>query len=267
MIAAYAAENSAKCRPVDGKRRARPVWVLVMLALLAAAGIAGFCALGTWQMERRVWKLALIDRVEKRIHAAPTPAPGPAAWATVNAADDEYRRVRVSGHFLNEKETLVQAVTSLGGGYWVLTPFQTDEGFTVLINRGFVPPDRRDAESRAEGQIAGETMVTGLLRMTEPKGGFLRANDPAAERWYSRDVSAIAAARGLTQIAPYFIDADATANPGGLPVGGLTKVTFHNSHLVYAVTWYSLALMLFGAALRLAREEWRLRRGDSFVTA
>jgi surfeit locus 1 family protein len=102
--------------------------------------------------------------------------------------------------------------------------------------------------------------VTGLLRLTEPKGGFLRANDPAADRWYSRDVEAMAAARGLTDTAPYFIDADATPNPGGLPVGGLTVVAFRNSHLVYALTWFALALMLAALTVRVAREELRIRR-------
>jgi surfeit locus 1 family protein len=101
--------------------------------------------------------------------------------------------------------------------------------------------------------------VTGLLRITEPKGGFLRANDPAAERWYSRDVAAIAAARGLADAAPYFIDADAAPNPGGLPVGGLTIVAFPNSHLVYAITWYGLAVMLAGAVLYVVRDERRVR--------
>ncbi len=93
--------------------------------------------------------------------------------------------------------------------------------------------------------------VTGLLRITEPGGGFLRHNDPAAERWYSRDVQAIAAARGLADVAPYFIDAERAAagardGPPG-PGPGLTVLAFPNSHLVYAITWYALALMVAGA--------------------
>ena len=92
--------------------------------------------------------------------------------------------------------------------------------------------------------------VTGLLRASEPGGGFLRANDPARDRWYSRDVAAIARARGLGEVAPFFIDADATPNPGGYPVGGLTVVAFRNDHLVYALTWFGLAgLSLFGVLL------------------
>ncbi|PWC36597.1 Surfeit locus 1 family protein [Azospirillum sp. TSO35-2] len=246
--------------PAGGTTKgARPVWALALFGVLALAGIAGLTALGVWQLERRVWKLDLIERVDARIHAAPVATPGPDTWPAVTAAKDEYRRVRVTGRFLNDRETLVQAVTDLGGGFWVLTPLRTDDGFTVLVNRGFVPPEKRDPASRAAGQPEGETSITGLLRMTEPKGGFLRANDPAAGRWFSRDVAAIAAARGLGEVAPYFIDADATPNPGGGPVGGLTVVSFPNSHLGYALTWFALDLMLIGWVALVARSEARRR--------
>nr|WP_211113561.1 SURF1 family protein [Azospirillum endophyticum] len=241
------------------RTRARPVWALALFGLLALAGIAGLTALGIWQLERRVWKLDLIERVDARIHASPVPAPGPEAWPSVTAASDEYRRVAVTGRLMNDRETLVQAVSDLGGGFWVMTPLVTDRGFTVLVNRGFVPPEKRDPASRAEGQPQGEVTVAGLLRLTEPKGGFLRSNDPAAGRWYSRDVAAIATAAGLKDAAPYFIDADGTRSPGGWPVGGLTVVSFPNSHLGYALTWFALDLMLVGAVLFVIRSEMRRR--------
>lgn len=96
--------------------------------------------------------------------------------------------------------------------------------------------------------------MTGLLRLSEPGGAFLRANDPAGDRWFSRDVAAIAAAKGLANVKLYFIDADATPNMGGLPIGGLTVVTFRNSHLVYALTWYALAIMSVGAVYLVLRQ-------------
>lgn len=216
---------------------------------------AGFTALGVWQIERRAWKLDLIARVDARIHALAVPPPARADWARVNARDDAYRHVRATGSFLHDRETLVQAVTERGAGFWVLTPLSTDQG-TVLVNRGFVPPERRDPASRRAGQ--GPVTVTGLLRISEPGGAFLRANDPAAGRWYSRDVAAIARARGLGEVAPFFIDADATPNPGGYPVGGLTVVAFPNNHLVYALTWFGLAaLSAWGAALILRKAKWK----------
>ncbi len=209
--------------------------------------------LGTWQIERRAWKLDLIARVDARVHAAPVSAPGPADWAMVGV-DDAYRHVCLSGAFLDGEETLVQAVTEEGAGFWVLTPLRRADGSVVLVNRGFVPGERKDPATRRDGQIAGEATVTGLLRLTEPGGAFLRSNAPRDGRWYSRDVAAIAAARGLSHVAPYFVDADATpANPGGLPIGGLTVIAFPNNHLVYAITWFAMALMLAAACVYVLR--------------
>ncbi|WP_370880112.1 SURF1 family protein [Labrys monachus] len=236
-------------------RRPRSLRTLLALALVAAFAVIGLTSLGVWQIERRAWKLDLIARVDRRVHAAPAPAPGPAAWPALNAGDDAYRRVAVGGRFLAGRDALVQAVTERGAGYWVLTPFQADGGFVVLIDRGFVPADAAKHIPASQA-----TTVTGLLRMTEPGGAFLRHNDPAGGRWYSRDVAAIAGAAGLPQAAPYFIDADATAADPGAPIGGLTVIAFPNNHLVYALTWFGLALMAAGWSVFLARDEWRLRR-------
>ena len=218
----------------------------------AAALIVAAClvALGVWQLERRVWKHELIAAVETRVHAPLVAAPGADRWGRVPAAKDAYRRVTATGQFRHDRETLVQAVTDRGAGYWVLTPLETPD-FTLLVNRGFVPKGRSDVTSRAAGNVAGTTTVTGLLRISEPDGAFLRSNDPAADRWYSRDVAAIAKARGLDKSAPYFVDADSAANPGGYPVGGLTVIRFADNHLVYALTWFALAVLALFFAWRL----------------
>jgi surfeit locus 1 family protein len=215
-----------------GKRR--------FLVLLCLVGFILFGALGIWQVERRAWKLDLIARVDARVHAAPAAVP-----RTFDARADEYRRVQVSGSFLQDRDTLVDALTERGAGFWIMTPLRTGDGL-ILINRGFVPPERKASYFRPTGPVA----ITGLMRVTESKGRFLRRNDPARDRWYSRDVAAIAKARGLGKVAPYFIDADATPNPGGYPIGGMTVIAFRNMHLVYALTWFGLAIMcLAGLAL------------------
>ena len=231
---------------------------LILGAVVFAVLFAGFSALGVWQVQRLAWKQELIRQVDARIHAAPVAAPPPDQVVTRQA--DQYRRVVVSGRFDHQHEALVKAVTDLGPGFWVMTPLTTDRGFTVLINRGFVPSERQKPAERAAAQVEGETTVVGLLRLTEPDGGFLRANDPAGDRWFSRDVAGIAKARGFSSpVAPYFIDADATPNPGGWPRGGLTVVRFANSHLIYALTWFGLALMSAAGFVLFAREEKRRR--------
>ncbi|WP_375394253.1 SURF1 family protein [uncultured Sphingomonas sp.] len=201
-----------------------------LIALVWIVAIGGLLGLGTWQVHRRTWKLDLIARVDARIHAASVPAPPDAT------KDDAYRRVVATGAFLIGKDSFVQAVTDRGPGWWVMTPLRTTAGRTILVNRGYVA-------DRHAPPVPGPIRVTGLLRLTEPGGGFLRRNDPTADHWYSRDVDAIAARRGLGRVAPYFIDADDGHTGPGQPVGGLTVIAFPNNHLVYAITWYTLAVM------------------------
>jgi surfeit locus 1 family protein len=229
---------------VTGRRRKRRY-----LLLLCLSGFALFASLGTWQVERRSWKLDLIARVDARLNAAPVAPPARASKA------DEYRRVEVSGQFLHAKETLVDALTERGAGSWVMTPLQADDR-VIMVNRGFVPPDRRDPSTREAGQVSTPVVVSGLLRLTEPGGRFLRPNVPAQDRWYSRDVEAIGRSRGVKASAPYFIDADASPNPGGFPIGGMTVVRFRNMHLAYALTWFALAAMCLAGAFLAKGGKW-----------
>ncbi len=264
--------------PTHPPRSAFARRVLGVAALLLAAL---FLALGTWQVVRLQWKLDLIERVESRVHAEPVAPPPPARWAQVSKESDEYRRVRLAGHYLYEFTAPVQAVSELGAGFWLLTPLCTAEGHIVFINRGFIPaadnkpgtyPARRAAADPCANGGEG-VEVTGLLRISEPGGGFLRENDPANNRWFSRDVQALAAARGLQGgapngapvVAPFFVDAGKNQDPQAAPeraVGGLTVVSFTNNHLVYALTWYALALMVAAAWWWIGRHGATMRDDD-----
>lgn len=246
--------------PAPADRRLRRA----LLALAGAALFLGFVALGTWQMERRAWKLALIERVDQRAHAAPVIPPKPDQWPAVSAESHEYLPVAMQGRWLDGKTVLTQAVTELGAGFWVMTALQLTDGTQVLVNRGFVPQDQRAQWLGAPGPGPVETRVEGLLRISEPGGGFLRTNDPAQQRWYSRDVAAISQALQLPHAAPYFVDAGlpgaAHTGAGVWPRPGMTVIAFRNTHLVYALTWYGLALMVVAASWFVARYERRLGR-------
>ena len=216
----------------------------VPIAALAALAALLLAALGVWQIERRAWKLDLIARVDARLHAPAVPPPATAG------PDDAYLRVRATGEWIAGPPVRVKAVTALGSGWWAMNALSTPAG-TVLINRGFVPDNARVPPPSARGPA----IVDGLLRLSEPGGAFLRRNQPEADRWFSRDVAAIARARGWPSPLPYFIDADAISG-ASWPRGGLTVVRFPNNHLVYALTWFALS----GLAAFFA---WRIMRGPA----
>nr|WP_232511961.1 SURF1 family protein [Herbaspirillum sp. meg3] len=267
--AAASATREATARPrSSGLRRFLPR----ILALSMLVVFLGFLALGTWQVKRLFWKLDLIERVDRRVHAAPVAAPGPAIWPSITADSHEYLHVHTAGTYLYSQTARVQAVTIYGSGYWLLTPLRAADGTIILINRGYIATGAHDVK---EGASDGPAEVSGLLRISERGGGFLRHNDPAADRWFSRDVQAIADVRKLSNVAPYFVDVDAasngsaqqdgraTARAAGEPIGGLTVIAFPNNHLVYALTWYGLALMTAGAGFWVMRDEKRRRAARS----
>lgn len=240
----------------------RSTALVATLLLLAALLSAGLCALGLWQLQRLAWKEGLIARIAQSQQAAPTPLPARSTWAGISKEQDEYRRVQLRGQFIHEQQTLVRASTALGTGYWVMTPLRLADGGTLLVNRGYVGSGQLTAESRGEAALGPpDQLVTGLLRISEPGGSLLQQNEPSAQRWYSRDVAAIAQAQGLQQpVAPFFIDAIQQPDSPPWPRAGLTVLTFNNKHLGYALTWFTLALMVLAAGAYLLHTELRLRR-------
>lgn len=208
---------------------------------IALPMLAALLALGTWQLYRLDWKRDLIARIEQRVNAPPVPLPvqiaDPAAW--------EYRRVVVTGTFLHERELHVLGHTRRGNlGYHVVTPLRrTDGGGLVLVDRGWVPSDRKEPPARAEGQVGGPTAVEGIVRLPWPQGLFVPDNDPARNIWFWTDAAAMERAVGAA-LPPLLVEAGPAPNPGGLPVGGQTRLQIPNNHLQYAMTWYGMAVAL-----------------------
>jgi surfeit locus 1 family protein len=239
---------------------------LVILAALSVVAFAILVGLGIWQLERLAWKEALIARVEAGLAAHPAAAPGPDAWPALDLRDVEYAPVEVAGVFDHRHEihvvhTLVEPKGPKGGiGYQVFTPFRTDEGWWVYVNRGFVPEANEDPATRSAGQIEGETRVVGLLRAPSGRSWFTPGDDVQGNAWFSRDPALFATASGLPAdaVAPYIIDARFDPDlPGGLPQGGETIVSFPNNHLQYAVTWFGLAAVLLVVFVVFAGKRFR----------
>ena len=216
---------------------------LPVFSLAAAVAFALLVSLGVRQVHRLHWKLDLIAQVNRNLTLPPVSLDK----ALAMGKGAEYRRVALDGRFDNAKEAYVFA-TGPGGApvYHVLTPFVTDGGRALLVDRGIVPVELRDPAKRAAGLVEGERRIAGVWRTPDAPGLFTPNADRARRIWYSRDVTAIAAADRIALAAPVMVEADAAPNPGGWPKGGQTVVAFRNEHLQYAITWFGLAAALFG---------------------
>jgi surfeit locus 1 family protein len=222
--------------PRRGWRGPRAAFALVL------AGFAILAALGTWQVERLAWKRDLIATMEARLAMAPLPV-----GDLLNSGPIEnFRPVRATGIFLHDREMYLAARSYQGRlGYHVVTPLElADGGTAVLVDRGWVPADRKAPDSRAAGQVPGKVTVEGIARRPSVPSLFTPDNRPDQNLWYWADLPAMAAHAGLAAAPPLLIEAGPAANPGGLPIGGQTHVNLPNNHLQYAITWYALALVL-----------------------
>ena len=167
----------------------------------AVVGLVILLALGIWQLERLQWKEGLIARVTAGLTAAPVAAPAPATWPSLDVSGMEYTPVVVHGHFLNDREmyataTLTEPKGKLGGyGLFVMTPFQTDDGWVVFVDRGFVPFELKAPSARAGSEIEGETTVSGPIRAPIDRSWFMPADDKAGNQWFSRDPRAVCRGR------------------------------------------------------------------------
>ena len=215
------------------------------LTFATVIAFATLCGLGVWQgFIRLPQKLALIATVNGHMAAPPLILDNVMA---LKPDDAQYRRVTLSGRFDHAKEAYVFTTDTSGAAvYHVLTPFTTNDGKLLMVDRGEVPKEKLDPASRAQGNLQGDVTLTGVWRVPDAPGLFTPPPDTAHRIWYSRDLAAIAAADHLALSAPALIEADATPNPGGYPAGGQTVVSFRNQHLSYAVTWFGLAIVLLG---------------------
>jgi surfeit locus 1 family protein len=220
-----------------------------LLGLTAATlvGLAILIGLGVWQLHRLEWKEGLIAQIEARSKAAPITLKEAIALSR-EGGDPSYTRVRVEGRFLHDKELHLYAQALNGEPGWhVITPLDTVDGDLVLIDRGFVPNNLKEASSRPQGQVEGVVAVTGLVRLSESHGPFTPDNEPDANRWFWRDLPGMMYSLYPTATIrelPFYLEAEKSDVPGGYPQGGQTRLELPNNHLQYAITWFLLAACL-----------------------
>jgi surfeit locus 1 family protein len=225
---------------------------VIEATVFAVVGVAILVGLGIWQLDRKVWKENLIATVTAQLARAPEDLPSRESWPRLVPEGNEYTRVTFPAEFIDGEEALVYSAGSAfrpdvqGPGYWVFAPARLAGGSIVLVDRGYVPPERKDPASRAQGAPHGTVEVVGVMRWPETRGLFTPADDPKTNVWYLRDPKAMAADKKWATAAPFYIDQESPMPLGGRPKPGKLSVELPDNHLQYAITWFGLALALAG---------------------
>lgn len=222
------------------------VFTLVMVAI--------FIGLGVWQLQRRVAKHALIAALTERLAAEPEPLPDAAQWARLDPARDEFRRVTLTATYARAPDAMVYSAGSAvrediaGPGTWAFLPARLASGETVAINAGFVENTMQDraVEDRAVAKlVTGQPVTfTGYLRFPEHAGLLTPAENRTGRLWFVRDHEAMASQLGWGHVAPFYIDLEQPVPANGVPKPGPLSVHLRDEHMQYAITWFSLAVVV-----------------------
>jgi cytochrome oxidase assembly protein ShyY1 len=226
----------------------------VGFALFTLAMVAIFVGLGVWQLQRRVEKHALIAALTERLGAVPVPLPDAAQWSQLDPAQDEFRRVTFTATYAHAPDAMVYSAGSAvrgdisGPGTWAFLPARLAGGETVVVNTGFVENtmQQREVEDRAIAKlVTGQPVtLTGYLRFPEHAGLLTPAENRAKRLWFVRDHEAMASALQWGKVAPFYIDLEQPVPANGVPKPGPLTVHLRDEHMQYAITWFSLAVVV-----------------------
>lgn len=209
---------------------------------ITAVALIVLITLGSWQMNRLNWKQDVIRQMNEKSSLEPMELP-----AVIDNFDElKYRRVKLKGEFMHEKEVhlFVGARSERGRpGYDILTPFKKEDGSYVLVDRGWVDYDKKLAANRLETLVKGVVEIEGMVQNAEHKGRFTPDNDVEKNLWFWIDIDAIKSYAGV-HLKNLYIRALKKEGDNTYPIAGEKIIKIRNDHLQYAITWYSFAIIL-----------------------
>jgi surfeit locus 1 family protein len=224
---------------------------------MTAVMLVTLLGLGTWQVNRMVWKADILAAIALAERAPPVP---------LGATPPRFARVRAEGVFhpvtaLYGAEVRTVATLPTGGAR-LLAVLQRDGAAPVLVDRGWVPVGH--PASPPPAMPAEPASVEGYVRPPDSAGPFAATDDLANRRFFTLDPATIGPALGIPNLAPFILVA---LGPAGSPTMGnptmgnpdpaRTLPRPANNHLAYAITWYGLAAGLLVIFALYARKVLR----------
>lgn len=225
-------------------------------------GIAIFCAasilLGFWQTDRAKEQAAVNEVLAGRLASDPVPLEA-LILDGVEQADEDLLGwpVSISGTWVAEEQVLIRGRALEGTpGFWVVAPLLTDEGFAVLVNRGWVGLEFDDP---LDGRLTPtDPTVEGITTPGERHTG-VGPQDPADGHLSVLgilDIDRIGSQAGL-DLEPVVVQSTSeTGEPVPLP---LPDTDDPGPHIAYAIQWFGFAAV--GAIGFLALAGRQLGRG------
>jgi len=236
-------------------------------------GASGFFVWGgSWQWRRRCEKIDVIEKRHNRLRSNPVACP--TSLKTSELENLEYQPIAVRGWIDLSKEKIIGARTApyplegdrenikTWGGY-LYCPMKTQEGTTIIVNRGWAPNDRRQVAEKEQTFPDGTTKFIGVLRKAEPRSWIMPGVDSSAPSWLFLDKEASIKHFGLDLAEdeyPIILDVLSPQSDEDPWPRRKNIQTFANiavppeQHAAYVFIWATLAVV----ALYYAHFRWRV---------
>lgn len=232
----------------------RPGWI-ALIVLVAVFSTVCFTLLSPWQFRRNEETQVRNNAIQQSLSAAPKPLDQALPPGRAPAPDVEWTKVSVRGHYLPEGETLAWLRSVQGEpAIEVLTPFRTDSGRTLLVDRGYLRQEGTQAPPYP-APPAGPVTLTARIRMDENDEKHRPTFEREGHRWtYSVDSATVARGTGMPLEPGYFALVEGQPGVlGALPLPQLDSGPFFS----YALQWIAFGIMAIAGVGYLVYAELR----------
>lgn len=224
------------------------------------------CAyLSHWQFGRNEWRDTQLKLIAANYDAAPAELGDLIGPDGALDPGDQWRPVELVGEYLTD-QTLLARNRAHGGtaAFEVLVPFRTDAGEVFLIDRGWVPPGRDQADPDDIPAPPPGT-VTVVARLMPGEASRRSAQSATAGQVPSIDLPLVASTTGLDDLitGAYGLMVSEDPAPAARPTALESPSDDPGPYLSYAIQWILFALMGFVFIWYMIRTELRHRREDA----
>lgn len=215
-------------------------WKITLFTLLLLPLLV---SLGFWQLQRAQEKQTIQEEYQQQQALPPVDFDGAVA------SEGNYRRVRMTGEFLENRYWLLENKIQNGRlGYHVIMPFEIGgdgQAGQIVVNRGWVEAKAYREELPEFSTPQAKVTLSGML-VTPSSSPFIDESQSQLSEWPHRllelDLNVMQEQLDK-ELFPKVLQLDADS-PGALAVNWQPINMTPEKHRAYAVQWFALAAAL-----------------------
>ncbi|HEX3650994.1 MAG TPA: SURF1 family cytochrome oxidase biogenesis protein, partial [Pseudonocardiaceae bacterium] len=221
----------------------QPGWIALVVGVILFSG-ACFWILSPWQFGRNAERSAQNSEVVSAVDDPAVPLRQLVPVGAEPSAKDNWREVTMSGRFVRSGETVARLrQVQDQPAFEILTPFRTDGGRVMLVDRGWVSPNNGQVPAYPPAP-AGHFTLTARVHPEESNPHRAPLTEQGHREVYSVNTTVVSNLTGLPVDPGYFTLVN--GQPGVLNVLPLPQVD-SGPFLSYALQWIVFGVMaLFG---------------------